>query len=220
MDENSLIPAVPKSKRILDLCITIPGLFILSPLILIISVLVLYYHGPPIIFRQKRPGFRGGPFHLLKFRSMTNAKDEQGVLLPDSDRLTPLGRFLRSYSLDELPEFFNVLNGEMSLVGPRPLLMQYLDRYSTEQARRHHVLPGITGWAQINGRNTLSWDDKFRHDVWYVDHWSLWLDMRILFISIWKVIRREGINQPGHVTSEEFMGNHKNKSTDLDESDF
>jgi lipopolysaccharide/colanic/teichoic acid biosynthesis glycosyltransferase len=139
---------------------------------------------------------------------MTDVRNEQGQLLPDEQRLTSLGRFLRSTSIDELPELINVLFGEMSLVGPRPLLTKYLERYSPEQARRHDVLPGITGWAQINGRNILSWEDKFRYDGWYVEHWSFWLDIKILLITIWKVLRREGIAQPGHVSAEEFMGEH------------
>jgi lipopolysaccharide/colanic/teichoic acid biosynthesis glycosyltransferase len=140
---------------------------------------------------------------------MTDARDHDGSLLPDDQRITRLGHFLRSFSLDELPELFNVLRGEMSIVGPRPLLMQYLERYTPEQARRHNVHPGITGWAQVNGRNAISWEDKFKLDVWYVDHWSIWLDIKILLISVIKVIRREGINQPGHATAEEFMGTHE-----------
>jgi lipopolysaccharide/colanic/teichoic acid biosynthesis glycosyltransferase len=154
-----------------------------------------------------RPGHFGRPFKIYKFRTMTDERDAQGNLLPDAERLTRLGRFLRSTSLDELPELFNILRGEMSIVGPRPLLMQYLDRYSPEQARRHDVLPGVTGWAQINGRNALTWEDKFKLDVWYVDHWSFWLDIKILFLTAWKVIRREGISQPGHATAEKFTGN-------------
>ncbi|MCJ7825657.1 MAG: sugar transferase, partial [Anaerolineales bacterium] len=141
-----------------------------------------------------------------KFRTMTAAHDQQGVLLPDAQRLGPLGQFLRSFSLDELPELFNVLRGEMSLVGPRPLLVQYLERYSPEQARRHNMLPGMTGWAQVNGRNALDWEDKFAFDVWYVDHWSIGLDIKILGLTLWKVLSREGISQPGHPTAEEFMG--------------
>lgn len=199
---------IPTSKRLLDLILTIPGLLIISPLLLIISLLVRISFGTPIIFRQKRPGYQGKPFWVYKFRSMTNAHDAENNLLPDGQRLTRLGRLLRSTSLDELPELFNVLRGEMSIVGPRPLLMQYLERYSPEQARRHEVLPGITGWAQVNGRNALTWEEKFKLDVWYVDHWSFWLDMRILLLSIVKVLRREGINQPGQATAEEFMGDH------------
>ena len=204
----TLLPnGVPTSKRLFDLLLTIPGLVLLSPLLVLISLLVWVYHGSPVLFRQLRPGYRGQPFYLYKFRTMRELRDTQGNLLPDEARLTRLGRFLRTTSLDELPELFHVLRGEMSLVGPRPLLMQYLSRYSPEQARRHDVLPGITGWAQINGRNALTWQDKFRLDVWYVDHWSLGLDVRILWLTFWKVIRREDISQPGHATAEEFMGN-------------
>jgi sugar transferase EpsL len=199
---------IPFSKRALDLVITIPGIIVFSPFLLIISILVLVNFGTPILFRQKRPGYRSKPFYVYKFRTMTDARDAQSNLLPDSQRITRLGRFLRSTSLDELPEMFNVLKGEMSWVGPRPLLMQYLERYSPEQARRHDVLPGITGWAQINGRNSLTWEEKFKLDVWYVDHQSFGLDIKILLISILKVLRREGINQPGQATAEEFMGNH------------
>lgn len=197
---------IPLPKRILDISLTILGVTIASPVLITVGLLVWIFNGWPIIFRQTRPGYRGQPFQVYKFRTMSNVRDERGNLLPDSERLTPLGRFLRSTSLDELPEMFNVLRGEMSLVGPRPLLMQYLDRYSTEQARRHDVQPGITGWAQINGRNVLTWEDKFRMDVWYVDHWSIGLDVKILLFTLWKVLKREGINQPGHISAEEFMG--------------
>jgi len=179
---------------------------LVSPLMGGIALLVWKFHGRPILFRQVRPGYQGQPFTLYKFRTMTDARDAAGRLLSDEQRLTRFGRFLRATSLDELPELFNVLRGEMSLVGPRPLLMQYLERYTPEQARRHEVYPGITGWAQVNGRNALTWEDKFRLDVWYVDHWSLALDVKILLITLWKVLRREGISQPGHVTAEEFMG--------------
>ncbi len=199
---------IPLSKRSLDVLLTLPSILIFSPVMLVISILVLINYGTPILFRQKRPGYLAKPFWIYKFRSMTDAHDPQGNNLPDSQRITRLGRFLRSTSLDELPEMFNVIRGEMSWVGPRPLLMQYLERYSPEQARRHDVLPGITGWAQVNGRNALTWEEKFKLDVWYVDHWSLWLDIRILFISVLKVLRHEGINQPGQATAEEFMGNH------------
>jgi sugar transferase EpsL len=202
------VSTLPISKRILDLTLTIPGILILSPLLLLISLLVMVNYGTPIIFRQKRPGYRGKPFWLYKFRTMANTYDAQNNLLPDGQRITRLGRFLRSTSLDELPEMFNILAGQMSWVGPRPLLMQYLERYSSEQTRRHEVLPGITGWAQINGRNALTWEEKFNLDVWYVDHWSFWLDINILSLTIMKVLRREGINQPGHDTAEEFMGGH------------
>jgi len=200
--------SIPISKRFLDLALTISGLLIWTPLLVFISLLVWVYFGTPIIFRQKRPGYHGKPFWVYKFRTMTNAQDAQNNLLPDEQRITRLGRFLRSTSLDELPELFNVLRGEMSWVGPRPLLMQYLERYSSEQARRHEVLPGITGWAQVNGRNALTWEEKFELDVWYVDHWSFWLDIRILLLTVVKVLRREGINQPGQATADEFMGEH------------
>jgi lipopolysaccharide/colanic/teichoic acid biosynthesis glycosyltransferase len=200
--------SIPVSKRTLDFFLTIPGILVLSPLLLFISILVSLYIGTPILFRQKRPGFLGKPFWIYKFRTMNDGRDAQGNLLPDAERITRLGHFLRSSSMDELPEMFNVLRGEMSWVGPRPLLMQYLERYSPEQARRHEVLPGITGWAQINGRNALTWEEKFNLDVWYVDHWSFFLDIKILFLSVLKVLRREGINQPGQATADEFMGNH------------
>jgi sugar transferase EpsL len=199
--------SIPRSKRIFDLVITIPGLILISPVIVIVTVLVRIQHGSPILFSQVRPGYKGQFFTLRKFRTMTDARDSQGNLLSDDKRLTSLGRFLRASSLDELPELINVFKGEMSLVGPRPLLVQYLERYSPEQARRHDVLPGITGWAQVNGRNAITWEDKFCLDVWYVDHWSLILDIKILVQTITKVIKREGISQPGHATAEEFMGN-------------
>jgi sugar transferase EpsL len=198
---------VPLIKRIFDLIATIAGLAIISPFLLIVALLVWLKIGRPILYRQQRPGLRGKPFMIYKFRTMTDERDESGKLLPDSDRLTGFGKFMRSSSLDEWPELLNVIKGEMSLVGPRPLLMQYLDRYSAEQKRRHDVLPGITGWAQVNGRNALHWQDKFRLDVWYVDHWSFWLDIRILLMTIGKVFQREGITQDGHATAEEFLGN-------------
>jgi sugar transferase EpsL len=199
-------PGTPVSKRIFDLLAAGLGILLLSPILLILALLVRLAHGAPVLFSQQRPGFRGAAFMLYKFRTMTNDRDQQGQLLPDTKRLTRLGRALRATSLDELPELLNVLRGEMSLVGPRPLLMQYLTRYNAEQARRHDVLPGITGWAQINGRNALTWEDKFRLDVWYVDHWSFWLDLQILGLTLLKVLRREGIDQPGHISAEEFMG--------------
>ncbi len=197
------------SKRLFDVFIAALGLVLLSPLLAILSLLVWVFQGRPILFRQVRPGYKGRPFTVYKFRTMSDRRDPNGNLLPDAERLTPFGRFLRSTSLDDLPQLINVLRGEMSLVGPRPLLMQYLERYSPEQMRRHDVLPGITGWAQVNGRNALSWEEKFRLDVWYVDHWSFWLDMKILLLTIWKVLLREGISQPGHVTMEEFKGNNR-----------
>jgi sugar transferase EpsL len=193
-------------KRLLDLSLTVPALIVLSPLLGVLAVLVRVKHGTPILFCQKRPGRHGQPFMLYKFRTMSDARDPQGRLLLDADRLTPLGRFLRGTSLDELPEFFNVLKGEMSLVGPRPLLMHYLDRYTPEQMRRHDVRPGITGWAQINGRNAITWPEKFALDVWYVDHLSFGLDVKIILLTVWKTLRREGISQPGQATMEEFMG--------------
>ncbi|HEY47125.1 MAG: hypothetical protein AMJ88_10390 [Anaerolineae bacterium SM23_ 63] len=198
---------VPIRKRLLDLLITIPGIILISPLLGLVALLVWLRFGAPVLFRQVRPGYRGEPFTIYKFRTMTNSYDKKGELLPDSKRLTRLGQFLRSLSLDELPELINVLRGEMSLVGPRPLLMQYLDLYSQEQARRHDVLPGITGWAQVNGRNVLTWEDKFRFDVWYVDNWSFGLDIKILLRTPLRVLQRKGISQPGHATAEEFMGN-------------
>jgi len=191
-------------KRILDLGLTIPSIIILLPLIMLIALLVLIKLGPPVFFHQQRPGLNAKPFTLLKFRTMTHIRDMNGNLLPDSERLTPFGRLLRNLSLDELPEFINVIKGEMSLVGPRPLLMQYLSRYTNEQARRHSVKPGITGWAQINGRNAISWEEKFKMDVWYVDNQSLLLDLKIIFITLLKIITRKGINQTGHATIELF----------------
>jgi sugar transferase EpsL len=198
---------IPPSKRIFDLLATGLGLLVISPVLMVIIFLVWIFHRRPILFRQKRPGYKGQPFFVYKFRTMNDRRDPDGSLLPDAERITSLGRFLRTLSLDELPELFNVLRGDMSLVGPRPLLMQYLERYSIEQARRHDVLPGITGWAQVNGRNALTWEDKFRLDVWYVDHWSFWLDIKILMLTLWKTLKAEGISQPGHATAEEFMGN-------------
>ena len=203
----ALFPAgIPKRKRAFDLLLTIPGVLVISPLLALLAILVRLRLGAPILFRQIRPGYRGQPFTLYKLRTMTEAQDKDGRLLPDAERLTGLGRALRSSSLDDLPNVINVLRGEMSLVGPRPLLMEYLVRYTAEQARRHEVLPGITGWAQVNGRNDLSWEDKFRLDVWYVDHWSLRLDVRILALTAWRVLRREGISQPGFATAQEFRG--------------
>lgn len=201
-----LPPGIPISKRIFDLITASTCLVIFTPVMAIVAVLVRIVHGKPVLFRQNRPGYQSSLFTVYKFRTMNNARDKQGNLLPDEQRLTRLGRFLRSSSLDELPELFNVLRGEMSLVGPRPLFKHYLERYSPEQARRHEVLPGITGWAQVNGRNALDWEEKFRLDVWYVDNWSFGLDLKILLLTLWKVIKREGISQPGHATAEEFMG--------------
>ena len=178
----------------------------MSPLMTLIALVIWMTMGRPVLFRQMRPGRHGRPFGVYKFRTMTEARDAKGALLGDAERLTRVGRFLRSLSLDDLPNLLNVVRGEMSLVGPRPLLMQYLERYTPQQARRHEVLPGMTGWAQIHGRNVLTWEEKFRLDVWYVDHWSPGLDVRILLITLWKVITREGISQPGEATAKEFMG--------------
>lgn len=193
-------------KRALDLALTIPALILLAPVMALVAFAVRLTMGPPVLFRQQRPGLEGRPFTLLKFRTMTDARDERGQLLPEARRLTRPGRFLRATSLDELPELWNVVKGDMSLVGPRPLLMQYLGRYSPHQMRRHDVLPGITGWAQVNGRNALTWEDRFELDVWYVDHVSLALDLRILLMTVWKVLTREGISEPGKATMTEFMG--------------
>ncbi|MBI5442507.1 MAG: sugar transferase [Deltaproteobacteria bacterium] len=193
-------------KRLLDLVGSILGLALLWPALLAIGVLVRLTMGSPVFFGQVRPGLGGRPFRMLKFRTMTKARGPGGELLADADRLTRFGRFLRSTSLDELPELLNVLKGEMSLVGPRPLLMEYLERYTPEQARRHEVRPGITGWAQVNGRNALSWEDRFALDVWYVDHQSVWLDMKILWITLATVLRREGVSAPGCSTMPEFLG--------------
>lgn len=193
-------------KRPFDLAIASAAALICSPVLVVIAGLVYWKHSSPVLFRQQRPGLHGKPFTLYKFRTMTDARDADGNLLPDADRLTSFGRFLRRTSLDELPELINVLKGDMSLVGPRPLLMHYLDRYTPEQARRHEVQPGITGWAQINGRNAVSWEEKFRLDVWYVDHVSFWLDLKILFLTAWKVLRKEGISQDGHATMPQFTG--------------
>ena len=203
-----LLPkGIPFVKRLLDILLTLPILVILSPVILVISIMLAFQHGFPILFKQARPGWHGKIFTIYKFRTMRHLTDDQGHPLPDAERLTKFGRFLRATSLDELPELINVLKGEMSIVGPRPLLVEYLPRYNPTQFRRHEVLPGITGWAQIHGRNAITWQEKFDLDVWYVDHWSLWLDIKIIVRSIFKVLRREGISQPGQATAELFMGN-------------
>jgi lipopolysaccharide/colanic/teichoic acid biosynthesis glycosyltransferase len=192
------------AKRIFDLFAAVAMALILSPLLLAVAGIVRILLGSPILFRQLRPGYKACPFTCLKFRTMTNRRDANGQLLSDAERLTPLGRFLRSSSLDELPELINVIGGEMSLVGPRPLLMQYLDRYTPEQMRRHDVKPGITGLAQINGRNAVSWEQKFAYDVWYVENHGLCLDLKILVLTLWKTLKREGISQIGHATMQEF----------------
>jgi sugar transferase EpsL len=191
-------------KRVFDLLAVILTAPLWLPVLAVVALLVRLKLGSPVFFRQARPGYRERIFELIKFRTMTDARDVAGRLLPDSARLTPFGRWLRATSLDELPELLNVLRGEMSLVGPRPLLVEYLPRYSPEQRRRHEVRPGLTGWCQINGRNALSWEQKFALDIWYVDHRSLWLDLRILVMTIWQVLARRGISASNHATMPEF----------------
>ena len=193
-------------KRTFDLALILIAAPLWLALLALVALAVRVLLGTPILFRQQRPGFHGRPFMLLKFRTMTDARDAAGNPLPDAQRLTPFGRWLRATSLDELPELLNVVRGEMSLVGPRPLLMEYLPLYSAEQARRHLVRPGITGWAQINGRNALSWDARFKLDVWYVDHHNLWLDLKILWLTVWQVLRRKNIAAEGHATMPKFKG--------------
>jgi len=199
-------------KRLFDITISLAALVLLSPMLAALAVLVRIKLGSPVLFRQERPGLRGTPFTLVKFRTMTDARDERGEPLSDSVRLTRFGKFLRSTSLDELPELLNVLKGEMSLVGPRPLLMEYLDRYTPRQARRHDVRPGITGWAQINGRNAIGWEERFEFDVWYVDNATLWLDVKILARTFLSVFSRQGVSAEGHVTMPKFMGSAKSHS--------
>lgn len=196
-------------KRLIDFVLAALLLIVLSPVLGILALVVRRKLGAPILFTQQRPGLHGKPFRMRKFRTMTDARDAAGQLLPDVDRLTPFGKFLRSSSLDELPELVNVLKGEMSLVGPRPLLMQYLERYTPEQRRRHEVRPGITGWAQVNGRNAISWEKRFDLDVWYVDHCSIGLDARILWMTLARVLHREGISADGHATMQEFNPGQK-----------
>ena len=195
-------------KRLFDLAIAIPSIIVLSPVFILAGFFVRMKIDSPVLFKQLRPGLHGKPFTIYKFRTMTDERDGEGNLLPDSERLTRFGRFLRKTSVDELTELFNAIKGDMSIVGPRPLLMQYLDRYTPEQARRHEVKPGLTGWAQVNGRNTISWEDKFKLDVWYVDNWSLWLDVKIILMTVVKVLKREGISQTGQATAQEFLGSH------------
>ncbi|MCP4588120.1 sugar transferase [Pseudoalteromonas sp.] len=193
-------------KRFFDLLVSLIAIVLLFPVIAIVGLFILKKLGSPILFTQDRPGLNGNIFKMMKFRTMLDGKDKQDNLLPDHERMTKFGAFLRSTSLDELPGLFNVVKGDMSLVGPRPLLVQYLPLYNTEQARRHDVRPGITGWAQVNGRNAISWEDKFKLDVWYVDNHSFWLDIKILFLTVKKVFVREGISADGHVTIEPFKG--------------
>lgn len=196
-------------KRSFDIVGAASALIVLSPVLVVTAVLVRFALGSPVLFRQVRPGLGARSFELLKFRTMTDARGTDGALLPDAERLTAFGRWLRASSLDELPGLINVLKGDMSFVGPRPLLMRYLPLYSPEQARRHEVRPGITGWAQVNGRNALSWDERFRLDVWYVDHGNLWLDVKILALTAWKVLKREGISEAGEATMSPFEGSAK-----------
>ncbi|EHD0094521.1 sugar transferase [Vibrio vulnificus] len=194
-------------KRLFDFLVSLTALILLSPIIALVAWKIRKNLGSPVLFRQTRPGLNGKPFEMVKFRTMKDAVDEQGNQLPDLERMTPFGDKLRNSSLDELPELWNVLKGDMSLVGPRPLLMQYLPLYNQDQARRHDVRPGVTGWAQINGRNAINWEDKFKLDVWYVDNRSFWLDIKILFLTVKKVFVKEGISAEGHVTTEYFKGN-------------
>lgn len=193
-------------KRLLDVAVAGIGLAVTLPIMAIVACLVYFNMGKPVLFRQVRPGRDGKPFEMLKFRTMRDAQDRSGNILPDAERLTRLGQFMRSTSLDELPELWNILKGDMSLVGPRPLLVEYLPLYNAEQARRHNVRPGLTGWAQVNGRNALSWEEKFALDTWYVDHRSFLLDLKILFMTVGKVLRREGVSADGEATMTKFQG--------------
>jgi lipopolysaccharide/colanic/teichoic acid biosynthesis glycosyltransferase len=202
-------------KRGFDVLGSLVGLLVLAPVGAAVALGVRLRLGRPVLYRQRRPGRLGVPFEILKFRTMTDARDDEGRLRPDADRMTRLGHFVRSTSLDEIPEFVNVLRGEMSLVGPRPLLMQYLDRYTPEQNRRHEVRPGLTGWAQVHGRNASSWDDRLALDVWYVDHRTLWLDLKIVALTIRAVVTREGVSADGHVTMPEFQGRSAEPPTPL-----
>jgi sugar transferase EpsL len=202
-------------KRIFDIIFSTASLIVLSPLLILVILAIRWHIGRPVFFGQMRPGLKGCPFVLYKFRTMSDKRDGKGRLLPDAERLSSFGYFLRSISLDELPELWNVLKGDMSLVGPRPLLMQYLDRYTSEQARRHEVKPGITGWAQVNGRNEIAWEDKFRLDVWYVDNISLFLDLKIIAMTVIKVLIREGIAADGEATMSEFMGTAEGQNSDI-----
>lgn len=195
-----------KIKRCFDFIVALIALVLLSVLIIITAVIIRFKIGSPVLFKQQRPGLQGKPFYVYKFRTMTGDRDKKGELLPDHLRLTKVGMLIRKLSLDELPQLFNVLKGDVSLVGPRPLLMEYLSLYTTEQARRHEVRPGITGWAQVNGRNAISWEEKFNLDIWYVDNRSFRLDIKILFMTVLKVFKSEGINQDGQVTMEKFKG--------------
>ncbi len=203
-------------KRLFDIVIAAAALVLLSPALVVLAALVRLKLGSPVLFCQQRPGLDGKAFTVFKFRTMVNSQyDKDGKIIADSQRLTDFGQFLRNMSLDELPELFNVLKGDMSLVGPRPLMMKYLDRYTPQQARRHEVKPGITGWAQINGRNNITWEEKFEMDVWYIDNQNLWLDLRILFKTVITVFKREDINKEGQATVDEFMGTQQTKQENL-----
>lgn len=197
------------AKRLLDLVVSLSSVIIFAPVILTVAILVYLKLGKPILFSQTRPGLHGRPFKIYKFRTMLDAVNQHGDLLPDKDRLTRFGKILRSTSLDELPNLWTIIKGDMSLVGPRPLLMEYLPLYNSEQSKRHLVKPGLTGWAQVNGRNAISWEDKFKLDVWYVEHHSIWLDMKIILLTIKKVFIREGISASGETTTTKFAGNQK-----------
>ena len=199
-------------KRLIDVSVAGAALLLLAPLMATVGLAIFLMMGRPVLYRHVRPGYKARPFTTLKFRTMSDARDAQGRLLPDAERLTPLGNLLRRMSIDELPQLWNVLKGEMSLVGPRPLLVEYLERYTPEQMRRHEMKPGITGWAQINGRNALSWEERFRLDVWYVDHWSIGLDLRTILKTILNVLLQQGISQHGHATMPEFMGKNRARS--------
>ena len=196
-------------KRLADVVVALFVLIIFSPIILVVAILIRFNLGSPIFFRQQRPGLHGKPFLMIKFRTMRDAEGRDGRPLPDAQRMTRFGNLLRKVSLDELPELWNVLRGEMSLVGPRPLLMQYMERYSDRQKKRHDVRPGVTGWAQVNGRNAVDWDTRFEMDVWYVENWSLLLDLKILFLTVKTVLKRDGVSAEGHVTMPEFMGSSR-----------
>lgn len=201
-------------KRFFDFIIATVALIVLSPVLVLVSILIRQKLGSPVLFRQIRPGQYGKPFEMIKFRTMRDAVDHQGNPLPDSERLTPFGKMLRSTSLDELPELWNVIKGEMSIVGPRPLLMEYLPLYSPEQARRHELKPGMTGWAQINGRNAIGWDEKFKLDTWYVEHQSIWLDIKIMLLTVKKVLIRDGISAEGEATMSRFTGSNKSEKNE------
>ena len=199
-------------KRLFDIVASFTVLIVMAPVMVVVAIIIAVKLGRPVLFRQQRPGVNGEPFEMIKFRTMTDTRDSKGELLPDERRLGGLGKFLRKTSLDEFPELWNVLKGDMSLVGPRPLLMRYLDRYTPEQARRHEVRPGITGWAQVNGRNALSWEEKFRYDVWYVDNRSFWLDLKILWRTVWNVLAGSDTSADGHATMPEFLGSRDHHS--------